>query len=79
MDRYTVSGSGADCKSAVLDSGGSTPSLSTIINFIDAVVSVTSPTISFKNIQTYWFESRRHANVDDVFGIITVAGQIFSM
>ena len=29
MERYTVSGSGADCKSAVLDSGGSTPSLST--------------------------------------------------
>ena len=29
MDRYTVSGSGADCKSVILDSGGSTPSLST--------------------------------------------------
>ncbi len=30
MGRYTVSGSGADCKSAVNDSGGSTPSLPTI-------------------------------------------------
>ena len=29
VGRYTVSGSGADCKSAVLDSGGSTPSLPT--------------------------------------------------
>lgn len=29
MGRYTVSGSGADCKSVVLDSGGSTPSLPT--------------------------------------------------
>ena len=29
MGRYTVSGSGADCKSAALGSGGSTPSLST--------------------------------------------------
>ena len=29
LGRYTVSGSGADCKSAVLDSGGSTPSLPT--------------------------------------------------
>ena len=31
MGRYTVSGSGADCKSVVNDSGGSTPSLPTII------------------------------------------------
>ena len=30
MGRYTVSGSGADCKSVVVDSGGSTPSLPTI-------------------------------------------------
>ena len=30
MGRYTVSGSGADCKSVVFDSGGSTPSLPTI-------------------------------------------------
>ena len=30
MGRYTVSGSGADCKSVVNDSGGSTPSLPTI-------------------------------------------------
>ena len=29
MGRYTVCGSGADCKSAVIDSGGSTPSLPT--------------------------------------------------
>ena len=29
MGRYTVSGSGADCKSVVNDSGGSTPSLPT--------------------------------------------------
>lgn len=29
MGRYTVSGSGADCKSAALGSGGSTPSLPT--------------------------------------------------
>ena len=32
MGRYSVSGSGADCKSVVFDSGGSTPSLPTIIN-----------------------------------------------
>ena len=31
MGRYTVSGSGADCKSAVIGSGGSTPSLPTTI------------------------------------------------
>ena len=29
MPRYTVSSSGADCKSAVIDSGGATPSLGT--------------------------------------------------
>ena len=32
MGRYTVSGSGADCKSAALGSGGSTPSLPTNTN-----------------------------------------------
>ena len=32
MGRYTVSGSGADCKSAVIGSGGSTPSLPTNLN-----------------------------------------------
>lgn len=32
MGRYTVSGSGADCKSAVNGSGGSTPSLPTNLN-----------------------------------------------
>ena len=31
MGRYTVSGSGARCKRVVNDSGGSTPSLPTII------------------------------------------------
>ena len=30
MGRYTVSGSGADCKSVASGSGGSTPSLPTI-------------------------------------------------
>lgn len=32
MGRYTVSGSGADCKSAAIGSGGSTPSLPTNLN-----------------------------------------------
>ena len=31
MGRYSVSGSGGDCKSLVFDSGGSTPSLPTIL------------------------------------------------
>ena len=30
MPRYTVSRSGADCKSVVTDSGGATPSLGTL-------------------------------------------------
>lgn len=35
MERYTVVGSGADCKSVVFNgSGGSTPSRSTSFNFL---------------------------------------------
>ena len=37
MPRYTVDGSGADCKSAVNDSGGSTPSLGTNRNHVITV------------------------------------------